>query len=428
MTEEFIHYLWKFRLLFANLKLVSGEPITILDPGIHNTDSGPDFFSARIRIGETTWAGNIEIHLKSSLWYEHKHHKDKAYENVILHVVHVADEVVRTQKNLPLPTLAVGNQYNASIFECYKRFMTSRNWIACENIINEAERFVVNSWLDRMLFERLETKAAGITAQLRFNKNDWERTFYEFLARNFGFKVNALPFDLLAKSIPLKYLAKHHGNLMKTEAFFFGQAGLIPLKTREEYPANLLTEYRFLQSKYRLIPMDAHLWRFMRLRPSNFPTIRISQFAGLINRSSHLFSGVLEATTLRELMALFEVTVSGYWTEHFRFGKKSAARNKSLGTESIRLIIVNTVIPFIFVYGQTRSDQRLIDRCLRFLEQIPGESNRITRKWETLGMSCRTSFNTQALLHLKSEYCSAKKCLSCSIGNELLKQSIVEVF
>lgn len=422
MTEEFIHYLWKFRLLNPGLALVSGESLTIIDPGTHNTDSGPDFFNARIKIDDTIWAGNIEIHIQSSDWFAHKHHQDKAYDNIILHVVHENDRDIRLKKTGHVATLEVSGKYSFALYKRYHDFMSSRNWISCEKLIPEVERFVVNNWLDRLLVERLEMKSAEIIAQLRFNKNNWERTFYEFLARNFGFKVNTLPFDLLAKSISMNYLAKHRNSLLQIEALFFGHAGLIPTIPRDEYSQKLQSEYKFLQTKYHLTSMDPHLWRFMRMRPSNFPTIRIAQFACLVHRSSHLFSEILEANSIRDMISLFNVTASDYWKDHFHFGKKSVAKGKQLGKDSIHLIIINTVIPFMFVYGRSRGDHLLIDRCLRFLDQIPGESNRITRKWESLGLSCRTAFNTQALLQLKAEYCSGRKCLSCAIGNNLLKQ------
>jgi len=422
MTEEFIHYLWKYKLLFPNLFLVSGEAVTILDPGMHNTHSGPDFFNAKIKIDGTLWAGNVEIHIKSSDWYSHKHHLDKAYDNIILHVVHQDDRLIETTGKLPVATLELNNNYNHSLYERYQDIMNSRNWTACEKLFNKIDRFVINNWLDRLLVEKLESKAVEIQSQLRFNKNNWERTFYEFLARNFGFKVNTLPFDLLAKSLSLNHIAKHKNNLLQMEALFFGQSGLLSATSKDEYEQKLYSEYSFLKHKYSLIPMDPHLWRFLRLRPSNFPTIRIAQFANLVHKSSHLFSKVLEAGSIKELVGLFDVSVSEYWKNHFSFGKKSALKPKKLGKDSIYLLVINTVIPFMFVYAQTCKDQSLADRSLRFLEQIPGESNSVIRKWESLGMSCRTAFNTQALLHLKSEYCSRKKCLSCAIGNELLKQ------
>jgi hypothetical protein len=424
MTEEFLHYLWKYRLLKPNLQLVTGEVCEVIDVGIHNLNAGPDFFNARIRIDGTIWAGNVEIHLKTSDWTNHKHHLDQAYDNVILHVVGQNDKSLFRKDGEMLPTLEIKEEYHAGMFERYTEFMDSRNWIACEKMLNTVDRFVINSWLDRLMIERLEVKALEIESQLNFNHNNWEQTFYEFLARNFGFKVNALPFDLLAKSLPLSHLGRHKNNLLQIEALLFGQAGLLKKTLQDNYPKQLQTEYNFLKKKYNLTALDPHIWRFMRLRPSNFPTIRISQFAQLIFKSSHLFSKIIEAGSLKELMSLFEVSASAYWQDHYSFDISSAVRNKSLGLTAINLIIINTIIPFIFIYGKKRNDPALTDRALRFLDQLPGEANAIIAKWENLGMSVQTAFNTQALMELKSDYCNHKKCLHCAIGNALLKQDI----
>jgi hypothetical protein len=425
MTEEFLHYLWKYRLLKPNLQLATGETCEVIDVGVHNQNAGPDFFNARIKIEDTIWAGNIEIHFKSSDWQTHKHHVDKAYENVILHVVRQNDKTLFRKNGQLLPTIEIKEDYHPEMFKRYTEFMTNRNWVACEKLLDRVDRFVINNWLDRMMIERLEEKALEIENQLHFNHNNWEQTFYEFLARNFGFKVNALPFDLLAKSLPLSYLGKHKNNKLQIEALLFGQAGLLKEGFNDNYPGQLWNEYKFLKDKYRLLPMDQHIWRFMRLRPSNFPTIRIAQFADLVFKSSHLFSKILEARSMKELSNLFNVSVSNYWSNHYLLDKPSSARSKNLGLAAIQLIIINTVIPFLFVYGKNRNDQGLIDRSLRYLDQLPGEVNSIVKKWETLGMSARTAFNSQALIELKSRYCNSKKCLQCAIGNDLLKQEIL---
>lgn len=424
VTEEFLHYLWKYRLLKPNLKLVSGEACEVIDVGIHNQNAGPDFFNARIKIEDTIWAGNVEIHFKSSDWFAHKHHLDKAYENVILHVVRQNDKTLYSKSGQILPTIEIMEDYHPEMYKRYTEIMTNRNWVACENLLNRVDRFVINNWLDRLMIERLEEKAMEIESQLHFNHNNWEQTFYEFLARNFGFKVNALPFDLLAKSLPLSCLGKHKNSILQIEALLFGQSGLLKSGFNDSYPRQLQKEYNFLKEKYNLTHLDHHIWRFMRLRPSNFPTIRIAQFADLVFKSSHLFSKVLEAGSLKDLLALFTISVSAYWRDHYLFDKLSAVRSKNLGLTAIHLIMINTVIPFLFVYGKNRNDQGMVDRSLRLLDQLPGEVNTVVKKWETLGMSVRTAFNTQALIELKSNYCNHKKCLHCAIGNDLLKQEI----
>lgn len=404
--------------------MIRGESFEILDAGLHNSNAGPDFFNARVKIGDTIWAGNIEIHIKASDWFTHKHHLDKAYENVILHVCWQHDKPVFGKNGQPLPALEVNGAYQPEIFDRYQDFMSNKNWIACENMIHQVDRFIVNSWLDRLMIERLEEKAHEIESQLHFNKNNWEQTFYEFLARNFGFKINALPFDLLAKSLPLHYLGKHKNNKLQIEALLFGQAGFLANTFKDAYPKMLYQEYKFLHEKYKLVPLDPHIWRFMRLRPSNFPTIRIAQFAALVYQSSHLFSKLLSIDSIKQFTQLFDVNVSDYWTSHFHFDKKSPDRTKRLGKTAIQLIAINTLIPFLFVYGKSRNDQTLIERSIKLLEQLPGENNGIIRKWENLGLSTRTAFNTQALIQLKTSYCNHKKCLDCSIGNNLLRHNL----
>ncbi|MCD4681780.1 MAG: DUF2851 family protein [Bacteroidales bacterium] len=423
MTEEFLHYIWKYKQFSQNLTLTNGEDCTIIDPGIHNFDSGPDFFNAKIKIGDTLWAGNVEIHVKSSDWYLHKHHKDMAYENIILHVVHHQDQKIYRINKEEIPAFELKDRFNHSLYAQYSDFMTNRNWIPCEKMLDTVNRFAINNWLDRIMIERLEAKAIEIEKQLIYNGNDWEQTFYEFLARNFGFNVNSLPFELLAKSLPLKFLLKHKDNKFQLESLLFGQSGLLNQKYKDDYPSQLFKEYSFLSKKYNLKSIDTHLWRFMRLRPSNFPTIRIAQLADLIYNSSLLFSKIIETEKFKELIRMFEVSESEYWKAHYVFDKKAVKRDKRMGMNAINLVIINTVTPFLFVYGRTHNNQSFIDRSLKFLDTIPGETNAIIRKWGDMGMSIRTSFNTQALLQLKKHYCNKRKCLNCGIGNEIFKSA-----
>ncbi len=425
MTEEFLHYIWKFKLFDINSGVVSGDSLQVINPGTHNFDSGPDFLNARVKIGNTVWAGNVEIHIRSSDWFIHGHQDDEAYDNIILHVVFVDDKPVKRKSGETVPTFELTGKFDEALYDRYQYFLSNRNWIPCEKLIQRAGRLVINSLLDRLLVERLEDKSGSIIARLGINGNNWEQTFYEFLAANFGFKVNGTPFEMTAKSLPLSYLGKHKNNRFQIEAMLFGQAGLLEDERGDDYYLKLRQEYLFLQRKFGLIPIDKNLWRFMRLRPSNFPTIRLSQFAHLIHRSSHLFSKLLEIEKFPDLIPLFDVSVSDYWQTHYTFGKVSAKRTKKLGKTAIHLIMINTVVPFLFVYGRLKNDQKYIDRALIFLDQLPGELNAIVRKWEKLGMSTRTAYNTQALLQLKNVYCNRKRCLQCGIGNELLKNTVL---
>ena len=421
MTEEFLHYIWKFRLIDQHLVSTSGEQIVVIHPGSHNFDSGPDFFNARIKINNTVWAGNVEIHILSSDWYLHKHQLDKAYDNIVLHVVFEDDKPVSMQNGQPITTLELKGHFKKSLYDRYAYFMTNKNWIPCEKLVQGVDRFVINNWIDRLMIEKLENKASEITSHFLHNKSDWEQTFFEFLSRNFGFKVNGTPFQLLAKSIPLKVLRKHKDHRFQIEALLYGQAGLLQTSFTDEYPNKLKQEYAFLKMKYQLQGIDQHLWRFMRLRPSNFPTIRISQFADLICHSSHLFSTIIEKKRLKDLTELFNVSVSDYWRDHYMFDKISKTSNKSISIKTIHLIIINTIIPFLFVYGKYRNDQSMIDHALKLLDQLPGEQNTIISKWDKLGLSVRSSFQTQSLILLKNSYCKNKRCLNCGIGNDILK-------
>lgn len=421
MPEEFLIFLWKYRLFKQPLILTSGASCTVLDPGSRNDHSGPDFLNARIRIDDTIWAGNVEVHVNASDWHKHGHHKDTVYDNVILHVVHLEDKSVRRKSGEVIPTLETFGKYEEDIFLRYRALVENMNWIPCQGMIASVERMVINNWLDRMLVTRLELRTTEIINKLEISKGDWSEAFYQMLARNFGFRVNSLPFDLLAGSLPLKILSKHKNDLEQIEALVFGQAGLLSLRQKDPYFLKLKREYSFLSEKYGLQPIDPGLWKFMRLRPSNFPTIRLAQFAFLVFSSTHLFSKILETKTLNEHHQLFSAGVSDYWSNHYVFGKKSVVKSKGLGKSAINLILVNTVVPFLFTYGKLKRKPDLTDRALKLLEGIPAESNAEIRKWRELGINVRSAFTTQALLELSRSYCNSKKCLDCAIGLQLVQ-------
>lgn len=424
MTEEFLHHIWKFRLFNQfNLKTTHHKTVEILKVGAHNSHAGPDFFNAKIKIGDTLWVGNVEVHIHSGDWEKHLHQQDKAYDNVILHVVfHAGQEVCRTTGE-PIPTLELKNHIPPSYYQLYQRFKSSNDWIPCEKQVHTVPSIVFNSMLDRLLVERLEDRSQLISNMLSLNKMNWEETFYQMLARNFGFKTNALPFELVSKSLPSTILAKHKDSLLQVEALLFGQAGFLDTHFKDRYPQQLQNEYVFLRQKFKLLPIDLHLWKFLRLRPVNFPTIRIAQFASLIHRSSNLFSKVIHAQQLRELEELMNVDVSPYWKEQYVFGKKTAFRSKKLGEESVHNLIINTVIPFLFIYGKTKKEDIYMEKALRFMEHLRGERNSVITRWSTLNVEVRTASATQALLQLKNNYCDQKRCLQCTIGNFLLKKT-----
>jgi len=423
MNEDFLQYLWKTRGFDHHyLFTTQGEPLEIIRPGMHNTDSGPDFFNARIRIGSTLWAGNVEVHLRGSDWRRHKHGDDKAYDNVILHVVCEDDEPLLRSNGEAVPTLELGGRISAEQFMRYRELNESTSWVPCGKQAGQVDSLTRTGWLERLMVERLEQRAQSIVQTLLQNHYDWDESFYQHLARYFGMKVNADPFEWLARTLPYRTIARHRGSLLQVEALLFGQAGLVP-ESKETYPVLLAREYRILSRKYELPAPQGHLWKFMRLRPVNFPSIRLAQLAALLHHSPRLFSACMETENADELLQLLNVRASGYWDTHYRFGKISPQRTKSLGLSAAHTLLINTVVPFLFVYGRRNGEERYCERALRLLEQLEPEQNTIVRSWAEAGLKADSAFDSQALLQLKSAYCDARRCLHCAIGHRLLKNS-----
>lgn len=423
MTEEFLHYVWQYRN-FNNscLKAHTGESIEIIKPGDHNHNAGPDFFNAIVKIGETLWAGNVEIHINSSDWEKHNHSTDQAYNNVVLHVVFNDDCIVSRTSGEVIPAIELKDRINQYTYSRYSDLLKSNQWVSCSQNIKEVDQFIVSNWLSRLLIERLERKAQSIISSLELTQNNWQESFYQHIARNFGFKLNAIPFELMAKSLPLSIIGKHKDSPEQLEAMTFGQAGMLNAVFEEEYPKQLQKEYNYLKHKYNLRSIDNHLWKFMRLRPVSFPTIRLSQFAHLIQNSESLLSKILECSSLNDYYKLFKISTSEYWESHFTFGKQTSWSKKTLGKASIDGILINTVAPFLFVYGIQKQDDSFKEKALELLESIGGENNNVIKKWNETGIKSNTAFHSQALLELKTSYCDAKRCLKCSIGNHLLKR------
>lgn len=422
-TEDFLYYVWKFRLFDRNgLETANGEPVEIVHPGMHNTNSGPDFHNARIKIGDTVWAGNVEIHVAASDWHKHKHHNDKAYNNVILHVVYKND-MPQSPQLKQLPTLELANRIPGELYGRYHQMMYgNQQLIPCEGTISVVDSLTMRNWLTRVLVERLEKKSAAVLETLALNKGDWEETFYQHLAANFGFKVNALPFEMLAKSLPQAMLGKHKNSSLQIEALIFGQAGFLEDDLADEYPNQLKTEYRFLRKKYNLTPVEKHIWKFARMRPLNFPTIRLAQFAALIARSNHLFSKLIEIKEVPALIDLFSnIPVHAYWDDHYRFDVIAKPASKQMGASSVNNLLLNTLALVLFSYGKYNQQERYINRSLQLLEQLPAEQNAIIDDFEVLGVKSKTAFETQALLELRNNYCNFKKCLQCGVGNKILR-------
>jgi len=425
MTERLLQYIWQFRFYNTkNLQTTGGEPIRVLAPGRHNTDQGPDFSDARIRIGKATWAGTAELHIRTSDWKKHGHDDDPNYDNVILHVVWEDDSVIPGRemkgKEKGIPVLELKGRVPKHLLLRYDLLVQKGAFIPCERIIHVVKPLVWKSWKDRLLAERLVQKADLVKKFLDQNNGHWEETCWWLLARNFGIRVNADAFESMARSIPLTVLAKHKQQVQQVEALLFGQAGLLNKPVEGDYPVLLQKEYRFLSRKYGLRPISIPVY-FLRMRPVNFPTIRLAQLAMLIVQSSHLFSKILETRTYKDLRQWFEVTANDYWHYHYRFDENSPYREKQLGEAMIDNLIINTVVPLLFAYGYYHGEQPYKDRALAWLERAAPENNQVTRGFAKLGVANKNAFDSQALLALKQGYCEHKNCLACHVGNAILR-------
>jgi hypothetical protein len=422
MKEEFISFLWKNKLLNSNyLKTYDGRQIEVLNPGLENLDAGPDFFAAKVKISDTIWVGNVEIHVKSSDWLNHNHHNNPQYDNIILHVVHDNDVDIVDTREKNIAVLEIKDKYNKTLLNNYHDLMSSRAWVPCQNQIRDVNSFITINWLNRLMVERLEGKSEEVASYLEYFKNDWEQTFFYFLARNLGFKVNSTPFGILAQRTPYLLLQKNSDDLGKLEAILFGQAGLLSDNLHDVYARLLLKEYEYQRVKYNLAPIEKSLWKFSKLRPVNFPTIRISQLAAILYGAKHLFRSIVELRQLDDIHSLLTAKSSEFWESHYTFERQSPKRIKNLGKQSIDNIIINTIAPILFVYGKHTHNDILCDKALEYLNQTPPENNTVIKKWINCGINPTNASETQALLELKKFYCTPKKCLGCAIGNQLLR-------
>lgn len=425
MQEAFLHFIWQYQYFNKReLMTAGGVPVNIIHPGYFNTDAGPDFKEARIRIGEIEWRGHVELHVHSSDWSLHAHQHDKAYNNVILHVVWKNNQTARRQDETILPVVELqGLVSEEMIFSC-KKLLNSPYKIPCEGQLKNISDITWISTLDKALMERLSTKANAVKELFAGNKQDWEETAYQLLARNFGFKVNSDVFLHLAKILPYKILKKHADNGLQVEALVFGQAGFLEEDPVDSYQGRLAKEYQFLKHKYQLQEgISAVQWRFLRLRPANFPTVRLAQFARMIHHIHSLFNSLLETDSVKDLKKLLIVEQSAYWIEHYQFGKGSGKRITSMGISSVENIGINTIAPLLVAYGQYTDDTSFIDKAVALLQSIKAEKNKITNYWSELGVKSSSAFDSQALIQLYNEYCNKHRCLFCNIGVSLIHKN-----
>ena len=428
--EELLHYVWKHKLFpLSPLATTRCQRVEVIDPGLHNRNAGPDFFNAKVKIDGTLWVGNVEIHNKASDWYVHGHEKDERYDNVILHVCGIIDMEARNSKGSLLTQMLLAIPDH--VLRHYKELLSIDQYPPCYQIIPSLSRLTTHLWMSALQTERLSQKTEAIEERVRRCNGDWENAYFVTLARNYGFGINGDAFEQWALSVPLHSVDHHRDDLFQIEAIFMGQAGLLELQAIPEryqqdalndgYFSKLRNEYLYLQHKFSLQPMDYKLWKFLRLRPQNFPHIRLSQLANLYYQRNASLSQLLEATTIKQATAVLATSVTPYWETHYTFGSTSVRNEKGISESSLRLLIINTVAPILFAYGKYRGEEKYCDRAFSFLEQLRPENNHIIRMWQQCGLSVENAGDSQALIQLKKEYCDKKDCLRCRIGYEYLK-------
>lgn len=423
MKEDFLHYLWKFKKFDGlNLKSVQGEEITIIKTGDYLELAGPDFFNAHIEIGNQKWAGNVEIHLKSSDWYLHNHEKDATYKNVILHVVWENDTAIFREDNTEIPVLVLKDYVSKEIIDNYNALVSPKTWISCERQLKEIDRFVFKNWQERLFFERLERKSKFIDQLLEETNQDWEAVLFCLLAKNFGLNTNGNSFLQIAKAIPFSVIRKESFEVENLEALLFGTSGLLETEKEDVYYKDLKFRYFYLLHKYQIEKIYADPLQFFKLRPDNFPTIRLSQLASLYHRHQNLFSKIIDLKSIGEVYRLLNISASSYWQNHYQFDKESPNKSKMLSKPFIDLVVINTIIPLQFAYSNIRSES-IAEDLIDFINEVDSEKNAIIDKFNSFGIKSQSAFESQALLELKNEYCERKACLKCAIGLELLKNN-----
>ena len=429
--EQLLHYVWKHKMWpLAPLSTTDGRSIEVIDAGLYNRrNAGPDFFNAKVKISGTLWVGNVEIHDRASDWYLHGHDHDKAYDNVILHVVGVADRDVQNSRGEYLTQMIL--EVPAHVHENYAQLLHSDHYPPCYQLIPRLTPLTVHAWMAALQTERLEQKTEAIRQRAERCNGSWEDAYFVTLARNYGFGINGDAFEQWAYNVPLQAVGKHRDDIFQIEAIFMGQAGLLDIDTvparyqvdavNEGYFTRLRNEYQYLAHKFTLTPIDAKVWRFLRLRPQNFPHIRIAQLAQLYYERKAGLSSLLECETVEAVQQLLTTHVTPYWETHYVFGAESSYSSKHLSTASLNLLTINTAIPMLFAVGRHRQKEALCDRAFDFLEQLKAEKNHIVKMWQECGLDARTAGDSQALIQLKREYCDRRDCLRCRFGYEYLK-------
>lgn len=423
MQEDFLHYLWKFKKFdFTKAFTTAGERVVLIDPGIHNHNSGPDFFNAKLKIGDQLWAGNVEIHLRASDWYFHRHESDKNYDNVILHVVWEDDIEVYRKNNSVIPSLALHNITNRELINTYRELLgAGGKWINCETDFAGFDDFKMEHWLERIYFERLERKSSLIRDLLQNSGNNWEAVLFQMMAKNFGLNVNGESFLSLAQSFEFSVLQKCAADPFQLEALFFGQLGMLTGKPAGDYHQKLKSEYNYLKHKFKLDQTSVIPAKFFRLRPDNFPSIRLSQLASLYSHNPNLFSNLIKAENPEIIYEILSVEPSLFWQTHYSFKKEHSKKSKSLSKTFADLLIINTIVPVKFSYSRAMGKDPE-NEILEMLQQVKAEKNSMVEKFNHLRINtAKNALQSQALIELKNNYCNKNRCLQCALGVHLLQ-------
>lgn len=425
MNEEFLHFIWRYKLFDLPLSDKENQvEIEVLSTGIPNPDAGPDFTDVRIRAGSTIWAGNAEIHCRASDWNRHGHQFDPHYNNVILHIVEIKDAEVKNALGQEVQTMEI--TWNKALTQKYLLLLNNHSKIGCRDFLDSFDPILLTHWMNRMIVERLEQRTEAVLQLLDETAGDWQEVYYRRLLMALGMNINAQPFEMLSRSLPYAVLRKHIGNLLQTEALLLGQAGFLEERLfPEEYFLALQKEYAFLKAKYGLRQVDRTLWKFMRMRPGSFPTLRLAQFAKLLQDRMTEFDVLRQAVHPTDFLAWFHTEASGFWDTHYHFDRLSEPFPKRLGRTAASLLVINAVVPVLFAWGKRNGNQDLLQKAISFLETMPPEENQITRAWEKAGVRVTNAADAQSLIHLYRQYCEKKYCLRCAIGNKLMMQSVV---
>ncbi|MBC5993320.1 DUF2851 family protein [Pontibacter cellulosilyticus] len=422
MKEDFLHYIWRHQYFEkSEITTTDGEAVQVIRTGYYNTEAGPDFKEAIVKIGEVEWSGSVEVHLKASDWQRHQHHTDGKYEQVVLHVVWDADKPVYRQDDTLIPVLELQGKVNLHMLNTYQQLQQAIHAIPCAAFWPTVPEVTKLAMMERALIERLELKGEEVLQAYQSTGNDWEQTAYYTLLRSFGFKTNQLAFEQLTKALPFRVVRQHVASQSQLEALLFGQAGFLT-EPADDYALQLAKEYTFLKQKYKLENMQPHQWNFLRMRPGNFPTVRLAQLAAVLHKKPSLFATLLELETVKAYEALFRAQVSEYWQQHYMLGRAAKAKQKSMGKSSAHNLVINVVVPLLTAYASHTGNQQFQEKAIALLEGLKEESNKYTRLYEELGWQAKSAADNQAALGLFRFYCEPVNCMQCGIGNKIMKQ------